>query len=64
MTLLNTVRHLDPIILDLNNTQLTEILLYGEKNLDDMNNTSILDATINVKKKCNVVLLTIQVKFC
>ena len=51
MTLLNTVRHLDPIILDLNNTQLTEILLYGEKNLDDMNNTSILDATINVKKK-------------
>ena len=63
MTLLNTVRHLDPIILDLNNTQLTEILLYGEKNLDNMNNTSILDATINVKK-CNVILLTSQVKFC
>ena len=63
MTLLNTVRHLDPIILDLNNAQLTEILLYGKKNLDNMNNTSILDATINVKK-CNVILLTSQVKFC
>ena len=36
-----------PNILDLNNAQLTEILLFGKENLDSITNTSILDATIN-----------------
>ena len=30
-----------------NNDQLTEILLYDKEDLDNINNTSILDATIN-----------------
>ena len=46
MTLLNTDRCIAPNILDLNNAQLTEILLYGKENIDIINNTSILDATI------------------
>ena len=43
-TLLNTVSRAVPNIFDFNNDQLTEILLYGK---EDLNNTSILDATIN-----------------
>ena len=46
-TLLNTVSCIVPNIFDFNNDQLTEILLYGKENLDNINNTSILDATIN-----------------
>ena len=46
MTLLNTVRLIDTNILDLSNDQLTEILLYGKENLNNMNNRSILNATI------------------
>ena len=42
MALLNTVR----CILDFNNAQLTEIPLYGKENLENMNNTSILNAII------------------
>ena len=30
-----------------NNDQLTEVLLYGKEDLDNINNTSILDAAIN-----------------
>ena len=48
MTLLNTVRCFVSNISDLNNVQETEILLYGKENLDDINNTSILNATINL----------------
>ena len=47
MTLLNTVTCIDPNISDLNNAQLTEILLYVKEDLDNINNTSILDAIIN-----------------
>ena len=47
MTLLNTASCIVPNVLDLNNAQLTEILLYGKENLDNINNRSILDATIN-----------------
>ena len=47
MTLLNTVNCTVPNIVDFNNDQLTEILLYGKEDLDNINNTSILDATIN-----------------
>ena len=43
-TLLNTVSCTVPNIFDFNNDQLTEILFYGK---EDLNNTSILDATIN-----------------
>ena len=46
-TLLNTVRCIVPNIFYFNNDQLTEILLYGKGDLDNINNTSILDATIN-----------------
>ena len=47
MTLLNTVSCVVPNISDFNNDQLTEILLYGKEDLDNINNTSILDTTIN-----------------
>ena len=47
MTLLNTVICIVPYISDLNNAQLTEILLYGEEDYHNINNTSILDASIN-----------------
>ena len=46
-TLLNTISCIVPNILDFNNDQLTEILLYGKEDLDNINNTSILDTTIN-----------------
>ena len=46
-TLLKTVSCIVPNIFDINNDQLTEILLYGKEDLDNINNTSILDATIN-----------------
>ena len=46
-TLLNTISCIIPNIFDFNNDQLTEILLYGKEDLDNINNTSILDATIN-----------------
>ena len=47
VTLLNTVSCIVPNILDFNNGQLTEILLYGREDPDHINNTRILDATIN-----------------
>ena len=46
-TLLNTISCIVPNIFDFNNDQLTEILLFGKDDLDNINNTSILDATIN-----------------
>ena len=46
-TLLNTISCIVPNIFDFNNDQLTEILLYGKDDLDNINSTSILDATIN-----------------
>ena len=46
-TLLNTISCIVPNIFNFNNDQLTEILLYGKEDLDNINNTSILDATIN-----------------
>ena len=36
----------DPNILDLNNAQITETLLYGKENFHKMSNTSKVDATI------------------
>ena len=46
-TLLNTISCIVPNIFDFNNDQLTEILLYGKEDLDNINNTSTLDATTN-----------------
>ena len=46
-TLLNTASCIVPDIFNFNNDQLTEILLYGKENIDNINNTRILDATIN-----------------
>ena len=45
-TLLNTVSCIVSNTFDFNNDQLTEILLYGKENLDNINNTSILGVTI------------------
>ena len=47
VTLLNTVSCNAPNIFYFNNDSLTEILLYGKEDLDNINNTSILDAIIN-----------------
>ena len=46
-TLLKTVSCIASNIFDFNNDQLTEVLLYGKEDLDNVNNTSILDAAIN-----------------
>ena len=46
-TLLNTVIYIISNIFDFNNDQPTEILLYDKEDLDNINNTSILDANIN-----------------
>ena len=46
-TLLNTASCIVPNILNFNNDQLTEILLYGKEDLDNINNTRIWEATIN-----------------
>ena len=47
MTLLNTVSCIAPNMFDYNNDQLTEILLYVKQDIDNINNISTLDATIN-----------------
>ena len=47
MTCLNTVSCIVPNIFDFDNEQLTEILLYSKDDLDNINNTTILDDTIN-----------------
>ena len=44
---MNTVSSIVPNIFDFNNDQLTEILLYGKEDLVNIDNKSILDATIN-----------------
>ena len=46
MNLLHALRCFFPNILDLNNAHLNEILLRTKENLDNMDNTSILDAAI------------------
>ena len=45
-TLLNTTS-IAPSILDFDNDRLTEVLLYGKEDLNNINNKSRLDATIN-----------------
>ena len=47
MTLLYTVSWIVSNISDFNNDQLTKILLNGKEDLDNINNTSIMNATIN-----------------
>ena len=47
ITLLNTVSCIVPNISHLNNAQLTDIILHGKEDLDNINNTSIPDAIIN-----------------
>ena len=49
--LLITVSCIVPNIFDFYNDQLTEILLYGKEDLGTINNTSILDGTINYLTK-------------
>ena len=44
---MNTVSCIVLNILDFNNDQPAEILLYGKKGVDNINNKSILDLTIN-----------------
>ena len=47
MTLLNAVTCIVSNISDFNDDQLTEIFLYGKEDLKNVNDTSILDVTIN-----------------
>ena len=47
MTLLNIVSCIAPNNSDLNNAQLTEVLLCSKENLDNINSRSTMDATIN-----------------
>ena len=44
---MNTVSCIVPNIFDFNNDELTEIILYGKEDLVNIDNTSIMDATIN-----------------
>ena len=46
-TFLSTISCIVPNIFYLNNDQLTEILLYGKEDLDNINNTRTLDVTFN-----------------
>ena len=57
MTLLKAVRRIDPNILDSNNAQWTKIILHGKENLDNMNNTNILDVTIEYLIETKAVLM-------
>ena len=59
LALLNTVSCIAPNMFDFNNEQLTGTLLHGKEDLDNISNTSILDATINYlieTKRFNVEL--------
>ena len=44
---MSTISCTVPNIFYLNNDQLTEILLYGKEDLDNINNTRALDVTFN-----------------
>ena len=44
---MNTVSCIVPNIFDFNNDELTEIILCGKEDLVNIDNTSIMDATIN-----------------
>ena len=46
MILMNTVRRIDPNILNQNNAKFSETFLYGKENFDKINIAKILDATI------------------
>ena len=45
MTPLNTTSCIVPNVSDFNKDQLNEILLYGKEDFDNINNTSVVDAT-------------------
>ena len=47
ITVLNAVSRIVPNIFGFNNDQLTEMLLHGKEDFENINNSSILDATIN-----------------
>ena len=47
MTLLNTASLVVPNTFDFNINQLTEVLLHGKEDIDDISNTNILDVTIH-----------------
>ena len=56
---MNIVSCIAPNMFDFNNEQLTGTLLHGKEDLDNISNTSILDATINYlieTKRFNVEL--------
>ena len=59
-TLLNTIKEIDITILDLNDNELTNVLLYGKHSLENGSNTCILNATmkyITRSKRFDVPLL-------
>ena len=46
-TLLNNIRQIAPSILNLNHSQITDVLLYGNSSLKKETNTEILNSTMN-----------------
>ena len=46
-TLLNNTRQIAPSILNLNHSQITHVLLYGDSSLKNETNTEILNSTMN-----------------
>ena len=46
-TLLNNIRQITPSILNLNHSQITHVLLYGDSSLKNETNTEILNSTMN-----------------
>ena len=46
-TLLNNIRQIAPSILNLNHSQITHVLLYGDSSLKNETNTEILNSTMN-----------------
>ena len=46
-TLLNNIRQIAPSILNLNHSQITHVLLYGDFSLKNETNTEILNSTMN-----------------
>ena len=46
-TVLNNIRQIAPSILNLNHSQFTHVLLYGDSSLKNEGNTEILNKTMN-----------------
>ena len=60
LTFLNIIRNIDRNILNKNDLEITETLLYGDSSLDDTSNTLIVNATMEflfASNRCDVPLV-------